>query len=198
MKKKLLAVALLSAFAAPAFAADDSGVYLVGTAGTSSNITNVDTSTTLSGMIGYQFSSFFMVEGGMTMLADKANYLVAQTPVTIAGTTYTYTSTSLAGTDFAAVLGLPLTDDFSILLRVGYASFERTNNPSPPEVEVQWKGSTTGLAAQYIIPYDFSAGRGNKLRIGFRAGITKYNLTDATGLLKESPTNSYVGGVIQF
>lgn len=200
MNKKLLAAALLSIFSATAHAAkDDSGIYLVGTAGTSSNLTNVDTSTTLSGMIGYQFNSFFMVEGGMTLLADKANYLTAQTPVVIAGTTYTYTSTTLAGNEFAAVLGLPLTEDFSVLFRFGYSSMERSNSPSPPEVEENWKGGTTGIALQYILPYDISVSRGgSKMRIGLRAGVTRYNLTDPTGLKNETPLNTYVGGVIQF
>lgn len=196
--KKMLVAALLSTFATSALAVtDDSGVYLVGTTGTSSNITNVDNSTSLSGMIGYQFSSFFMVEGGMTLLADKANYLVAQTPVVIAGTTYTYTSTSLAGSEFAAVLGLPVTDDFSVLLRMGYSSLERTNSPSPPEVEVNWKGTTTGVALQYLLPYKFAAGK-SKMQIGLRAGVTRYSLKDATGLLSETPLNTYVGGVIHF
>jgi hypothetical protein len=38
MKKKLLALVLLSAVSAPACALDDSGVYLVGMAGNTSNI----------------------------------------------------------------------------------------------------------------------------------------------------------------
>lgn len=197
MKKKLLALVLLSAVSAPACALDDSGVYLVGMAGNTSNISSVDSGTSLGGLIGYKFNSFFAVEGGMTMLVDKANYLVAQTPVVIAGTSYTYTSTTLAGSEFTAVLGLPLTEDFSILVRLGYASMERSNSPSPAEVEVQWKGASTGLAAQYLLPFQFTVG-GSKMQIGFRAGVTKYNLTDATGLLSETPTNSYVAGVIQF
>jgi len=197
MNKKLFSLALLSTFSIPALAVEDSGIYLVGMAGNTSNISSVDSSTSLGGMVGFKFSSFFAVEGGMTLLADKANYQVAQTPVIIAGTSYTYTSTTMAGSEFAAVFGLPLGDDFSVLFRLGYASLERSNNPSPPEVEVQWKGATMGLAAQYMLPYDFAFGQ-NKMSIGFRAGVTRYNLTDVTGLLKETPTNSYVAGVIQF
>ncbi|MDX8400768.1 MAG: outer membrane beta-barrel protein [Gallionellaceae bacterium] len=197
MNKKLLSLALLSTFSLPAFAAEDSGLYLVGMAGNTSNISNVDSGTSLGGMVGFKFNSFLAVEGGMVMLADKANYQVAQTPVIIGGTSYTYTSTTMAGSEFAAVVGLPLGDDFSILLRLGYTSLERSNNPSPAEVEVQWKGSTMGLAAQYMLPYDFAIGQ-NKMSIGFRAGVTRYNLSDATGALTETPTNSYVAGVIQF
>lgn len=198
MKKKLLAVALLSAFSVPALAVDDdSGVYLVGSVGSVANITNVESGNSLSGMIGYQFNSFFSVEGGMTLLVDNAKYIVPPAPVVIAGATYNYTATSLAGSEFAAVLSLPMTEDLSILVRMGYAGLERTNTPSPPEVEVSWKGTATGVAVQYLLPHDFAV-NGSKMRIGARLGVTRYNLTDATGLLTETPTNSYVSGVLHF
>ena len=193
MKKKLLVVTLLSALAAPAFAKDDSGMYLVGTAGNTSNISNVENAPSLSGLIGYQFGYFFSVEGGMSLLVDKANYIVP--PVGYTGVGSTYTSTSLAGSQFAAVIHLPMTDDLSILLRGGYTSMERTNAPSPPEVETAWKGNLYGLGVQYLLPYQFT---NHKVRIGLRAGVDKYNLKDPTGLLTETPTTSYVGGVIKF
>lgn len=196
MKKKILAVALLSALSAPAFAKDDSGLYLVGMAGNTSNVKNVDNSTSFGGVIGYRFNSFFMVEGGMTMLVDNAKYQVAQTPVTVGGVTYTATSTTLGGSELTAVLGLPITEDFSVLIRLGYANLTRVNNPAPPEVEVSWTGSTTGLALQYLLPHEFSVNR-SKMQIGLRAGVTKYNLKESTGL-SETPSNTYVAGVIQF
>jgi hypothetical protein len=194
MKKKLLSVALLSALAAPAFATDDSGVYLVGLAGNTTNITNVETSPSLTGLIGYQFNSFFAVEGGMALLTDNAKYLVP--PVGYGGVG-TSTSTSMSGSQLAAVIGLPFTEDFSILLRYGYTSMERANAPSPAEVEVNWKGTTYGLGAQYLLPFEIAVGR-SKMRIGLRAGYNRFNLKDATGLLTETPTNTYVGGVIMF
>lgn len=203
MKKKLLAVALLSAFSVPALAAnDESGLYLVGAAGNVTNINNVDMTTSLggsglslNGSLGYQFNEFFSVEGGMIILAEKANYIIP--PVGYTGVGSTYTSTSLSGTEFAAVLGLPVTEDFSLLARLGFASLERTNNPSPPEVEVAWKGSVVGVAMQYLLPHDFAIG-GSRMNIGFRLGANTYNLKDATGLLTETPSYTYVAGVIHF
>ncbi len=194
MKKKLCAVALLSAIAAPACAADDSGVYLVGVLGKTANISNAESSPSFGGLIGYQFNSVFSVEGGMTSLVDKAKYLVPPPGYLGVGT---YTSTSLAGPEFAAVVGLPMTEDFSVLIRLGYASMERTNNPSPAEVETNWKGSSYGLGAQYMLPHEFGL-NGNRLKIGLRAGYSKYNLKDSAGLQTETPVNTYVGGVILF
>lgn len=205
MKKNILAVALLSAFAAPAFAANDvSGVYLVGAAGSTTNITdaaqksdNVGSATSLSGLIGYRLNSIFAVEAGMVSLAQKADYTVPVTVTPVGGTATTYTSVSLSGTEFAALFHLPLGDSFSIYLRGGYANFERTENPSPAEVETAWKGATYGAGLQYLIPHQFSIGRA-KMQIGLRAGANRYNLKDPTGALSDSPSNSYVAGVIKF
>lgn len=194
MKKKLFAVALLSAVAAPAYAADDSGVYLVGELGKTANISNAESSPSFGGLIGYQFNSVFSVEGGMIALAEKAKYIVPPPGYLGAGT---YTSTTLAGSEFAAVVGLPMTEDFSVLIRLGYASMERVDNPSPAEVETSWKGSSYGLGAQYMLPHEFGL-NGNRLKIGLRAGYSKYSLKDSAGLLSETPTNTYVGGVILF
>lgn len=195
MKKKLLAVALLSAIAAPACAEDDSGLYLVGVLGRTGNIKNAEDSPSFGGLVGYQFNSVFSVEGGMTALVEKAKYKVPPPGYLGAGT---YTSTSMAGSELAAIVGLPMTEDFSVLIRLGYASMERSNAPSPAEVETNWKGSSYGLGAQYMLPYEFGRRGGNGLKIGLRAGYSKYNLKDPTGLQTEAPTNTYVGGVIQF
>ena len=195
MKKILLGGALLFTLAAPAFAGEDRGIYLVGMAGQATNISNVDSTTSLSGLLGYRFNSVLALEGGMALLAEKANYIVP--PVGYTGAGSTYTSTSISGAEAAAKLSLPVTDWFSIFARFGYASMSRTNNPSPAEVEVSWKGSTCGAGVQLTLPYEIAFGS-NKIRIGFRAGVNKYNLTDVTGLLTETPTNTYVGGVILF
>ena len=195
MKKILLGGALLFTLAAPAFAGEDRGIYLVGMAGQATNISNVDSTTSLSGLLGYRFNSVLALEGGMALLAEKANYIVP--PVGYTGAGSTYTSTSISGAEAAAKLSLPVTDWFSIFARFGYASMSRTNNPSPAEVEVSWKGSTYGAGVQLTLPYEIAFGS-NKIRIGFRAGVNKYNLTDVTGLLTETPTNTYVGGVILF
>lgn len=194
MKKKLFAVALLSVIAAPAWAEDDGGLYLVGVLGKTGNIKNAEDSPSFGGLVGYQFNSVFSVEGGMTALVEKAKYKVPPPGYLGAGT---YTSTTLAGSEFAAVVGLPMSEDFSVLIRLGYASMERTDNPSPAEVETNWKGSSYGLGAQYMLPHEFGLS-GNRLKIGLRAGYSKYNLKDSTGLQTEAPTNTYVGGVIQF
>jgi hypothetical protein len=194
MKKKLLAFVVSSAFAAPVLAADDSGLYLVGLVGTTTNISNVDSGQSFGGFFGYRFNEVAAVEAGMVSLVDKANYLVP--PVGYGGTG-TYTSTSLAGSDLAAVLSLPVSDYFSGFLRLGYAGMERTDNPSPAEVETKWSGSTYGLGLQFMLPYDFGVG-GGKMQIGFRAGYNLYNLKDSTGTLTASPSNTYVGGVIMF
>ncbi|MEI7841586.1 MAG: outer membrane beta-barrel protein [Gallionellaceae bacterium] len=197
MVKKLLAATMLSACAMPALAADDSGVYLVGTIGSVTKITDVETTNSATGMIGYKFSRFFSVEGGMGALAADAKYTVAQTPVVIAGTSYTYTTTSMTGSEFSAVFGIPLSKNFSLYAKGGYTSLERSNKPSPPEVEVNWKGSLVGVGAQYMLPFSISAG-GGKIKIGFRLGANRYNLKDATGALSMNPVNAYVGGVIAF
>jgi hypothetical protein len=205
MKKKIIAVALLSALAVPAFAASDvSGVYLVGAAGSTTNIKdaaqkadNVGSATSLSGLIGYRLNSIFAVEAGMVSLAQKADYTVPVTVTPVGGTPTTYTSVSLSGTEFAAVIHVPLSEDLSVMLRGGYANFERTENPSPAEVETAWKGTTYGLGVQYLIPHQFSLGR-MKMQIGFRAGVNRYNLKDPTGLLTDTPSNSYGAGVIKF
>ena len=131
----------------------------------------------------------------MTALVEKAKYKVPPPGYLGVGT---YTSTTLAGSELAAIVGLPMTEDFSVLIRLGYASMERSNAPSPAEVETNWKGSSYGLGAQYMLPYEFGLRGGNRLKIGLRAGYSKYNLKDPTGLQTEAPTNTYVGGVIQF
>lgn len=194
MKKKLLAFVISSAFAAPALAANDSGLYLVGLAGSTANVSNVDNGQSFGGFFGYRFNEVAAVEAGMISLFDKANYLVP--PVGYGGTG-TYTSTSLAGSEFAAVISLPVSDYFSGFLRLGYAGMERADNPSPAEVETKWAGSTYGAGMQFMLPYDFGVG-GGKMQIGFRAGYSVYNLTDPTGATTISPSNAYVGGVIMF
>lgn len=196
MKKALMLAGLSFSFAGTAWAgtAQDKGVYLVGAAGQTANISNVDNGTSLSGLLGYRFNSVFSVEGGMTLLAEKANYIVPPVGYTVGST---YTSTSISGAEAAASLSLPVREWFSLFARFGYASMSRTNNPSPPEVEVSWKGSTYGAGVQINLPHEFSI-NGNRMRIGFRAGVNKYNLKDSTGLLTETPTNTYVAGVILF
>lgn len=197
MIKKIWAVTILAACATPAFAADEGSVYLVGTIGRVSKITDVETTNSATGLIGYRFSRFFSVEAGMGALAMDAKYTVAQTPVVIAGTSYTYTTTSMAGQELSAVFGVPLSKNFSFFLKGGYSSLERSNKPSPPEVEVNWKGSLVGIGAQYMLPFSFNAG-GGKVKIGLRAGANRYNLKDSTGLISMNPVNAYVGGVIAF
>jgi hypothetical protein len=197
MNKTLFAVALMTAAVTPAMAdsGQDRGAYLVGIAGQTTNISNVDSGTSLSGLIGYRFNSVLAVEGGMVLLAEKANYTVP--PVGYTGVGSTYTSTSLSGAEAAAKLSLPLTNWFAVFARAGFTSMSRSNTPSPAEVEVSWKGSTYGVGAQITLPYEFAIG-GNRMRIGFRAGINKYNLQDVTGTLTETPSNTYVAGVILF
>jgi opacity protein-like surface antigen len=196
MKRVFFAVVLVSIFSTQAFAAgQERGVYLVGELGKSTNISNVNSTTSLSGLIGYRFNSVLSVEGGMDLLAEKASYIIP--PVGYTGVGSTYTSTSISGAEAAAKLSLPLRDWFSVFARFGYASLSRSNSPSPAEVEVSWKGSTYGVGAQITLPHEFSV-NGSRMKIGFRAGVNKYNLKDATGLLTETPTNTYVAGVILF
>lgn len=194
MKKKLLAIALLSIFTTPAFATDDSGLYLVGSLGQVSNITNVADGTSFGGSIGYRFNSIFSAEAGMISLAQKSSYLVP--PVGYGGTG-TYSSTSLGGTELAAKFALPAGKWFSLFARVGYANLSRTDNPSPPEVEVSWQGPTYGLGAQFILPHEFGF-TGYKMHLGLRAGVNQYSLQNPTGAQTINPTNTYVAGVIQF
>ena len=131
----------------------------------------------------------------MAMLAEKANYITP--PVGYTGAGSTYTSTTISGAEAAAKISLPVSDWFSIFARFGYTSMSRTNSPSPAEVEVSWKGATYGAGVQLTLPYAISIG-GYGMKIGFRAGVNQYNLTDVTGLLTETPTNTYVAGVISF
>jgi hypothetical protein len=179
---------------AVAATSQDRGLYIVGVAGQTSNLSNVDKSAALSGLIGYRFNSIFSVEGGMALLAEKANYIVPPVGYTVGST---YTSTSISGAEAAAKLSLPLRDWFSIFARYGYANMSRSNSPSPAEVEVTWKGLTYGAGAQITLPHEFAI-NGYRMKIGFRVGVNKYNLKDATGLLEETPIVTYVAGVIQF
>ena len=195
MKKNKIALAMiLSTFAAPTFAAEDRGMYLVGVAGETSGITNVERVISASGLLGYKFNRFISVEGGMMLFAEQAKYIVPPVGYTVGST---YSSTSIAGTEFAAKFSLPLGDWFSLYGRFGTVSFERTNSPSPAEVEVAWKGTTYGVGMQVILPDDYSLGE-YQMNIGFRLGINKYNIKDSTGLLSETPSISYAAGVIQF
>ncbi|MDP2806063.1 MAG: outer membrane beta-barrel protein [Gallionellaceae bacterium] len=197
MMKKLLAATMLTACAMPALAADDSGVYLVGTIGSVTKITDVETTSSATGMIGYRFSRFFAIEGGMGALASDAKYAVLPAPVTVAGTTYQFTKTTLAGSEFAAVFGLPLSKNFSLYLKGGFTNLEREYSPSPNEYEDAWSGSLVGVGAQYMLPFSIKAG-GGKIKIGFRLGANRYNLKNSTGTSTMNPVNAYAGGVIAF
>lgn len=192
MKIKSLTLALLSLLSLPVLAAgDDSGPYLVGMLGTASNISNINDSTSATGLIGYQLNDFLAVEGGMGLLFDKAAY----TSVQANGNT----ASSMAGSQFAALIGLPLLDWASVYVRMGFASLERTYevNGVTSLLEESWKGSIMGLGVQFIIPHEFSISDA-RLQIGFRAGIDRYSLSNNAGTLTETPLNSYVGGVILF
>jgi hypothetical protein len=188
MKTKCLALTLLTTLSLPAFAANSNeGPYLVGLLGSTTKMSTSADGSSATGMIGYQVNEFFAVEGGMGLLFDNAAYTTTQT----AG----YTASSMAGSQFAALITFPILDELTFLMRVGGVSFERANqiNGVTSELwEESWSGTLMGVGVQGKLPFDIGG-----VDIGLRAGIDRYSLSNG-GTSTETPLNVYVGGMIYF
>ncbi len=182
MKKKFLAVALLSAFATPAFAAD-TGVYIAGSLGMTSNIKDVDSGMSFGGLVGYQFNKDWAAEGGYISLISKAN--INGLP---AGGKATAT---LSGTEFAGIYNYQVNEQTSVLLRLGYANTtaktEATLNGTPLNIaDSTLSGILIGVGVQYSL----------NQQLAIRAGFNSYDLKDSkTG---EKPNNFYAAAVYKF
>lgn len=165
--KKLIAVALLSGFASTAALAADNGMYVVGSLGMTSNVSNVDTSMSFGGLLGYQIDRNFGVEGGYVSLLSKA--AIKGLPTGVTG------DVSSSGIAVAGTYTFPINNDFSVLGRLGFSSVSTTANASgkvgatPVSVSTSESSSGVlyGVAGQYNI----------NQALALRAGLDFYNLT---------------------
>lgn len=188
MKLHSLTLAFLTTLSLPVLAAtSDEGPYLVGLLGTTTKMSSSADGSSATGLIGYQVNEFFAVEGGMGLLFDNAAYSTPQTGG--------YTSSSMAGTQFAALLTFPILDEINFLLRLGGVSFERSNqiNGATNELwEEKWSGTLMGVGVQGKLPFDIGG-----VDIGLRAGIDRYSIKNSANAT-ETPLNVYLGGMIYF
>jgi OOP family OmpA-OmpF porin len=183
MKKNLLLVALLSAIAAPAFAADN-GVYVVGSVGSTSNVSSTASGTSFSGLLGYQFDKNWGAEAGYVSLLNGA-------PVDT-GTAGVTGKATLSGAEVAGVYTFPVSQQFSVIARLGYASMtakaDATSLGITLSTSATLSGTTYGLGVQYNLNEQFS----------IRAGLNGYNLKDNSGASGETPNNVYVAVAYKF
>lgn len=180
MRKKLLAIALLSAIATPAIAAD-TGKYVVGSVGLTSGISDTDSGMSFGGLAGYQINPVWSVEGGYTSLVSDAG-------ITAAGVTG---KVSLSGFEFAGVYTHPINDQVSALVRLGYASMTIKANVTAPVVvstSDDVSGTLFGVAGQYQL----------NEQLAVRAGFNSYSLSTSSGASGESPNNFFAAAVYKF
>jgi opacity protein-like surface antigen len=207
MKKKLLAVAVLSAFANAAFA-DVSyqavagvlyqrGAYVAVSAGTPTGVdvgtSTLDASTSYSVMVGYQVNKNFSIEGGPTSLYNQTN-LTFSAATTAAYTTAGQTASSkmtLAGAEAAGVFCFPINEMFSPFIRIGTANMTSTSDATVNAVtattNTSLAGPTYGAGAQFNLSKLLSA----------RIGYNSYSLKDNTGATS-TPKNAYLALVFRF
>lgn len=182
MKKNLLAVALLSAVSASAFAADD-GVYVSAALGMTSNIADVDRGMSYSALAGYQFDKNWSVEGGYVSLINKAN--VKNLGAGVTG------KASLSGGEIAGIYNYPLSSQFSVFGRLGYASMTAKAEASSGGITLSSSSNLSGLVAGLGVQYKATE------QLGIRAGFNRYNLKNS-GSTGETPNNFYAAAVFKF
>ena len=160
MKMKLLALALLSGFAATPAMAADSGMYVVGSLGLTSNIQDVDPGVSFGGLFGYQINRSFGIEGGYVSLLNKA--AVKGLPAGFSG------DVSVSGLAAAGTYTFHINDRFSVLGRLGYSKLSSKWNASGPGFSDSGTDSSSGVmygaAGQFQITN----------ALGVRAGIDFY------------------------
>lgn len=173
MKKKLLAVALLSALTVPAFADDMYGSISVGSASDQdlSGLSQTSTGTSYSLLLGYKVNNNFAGEIGYTSLLSNAG---------VANTTSTETAN---GFEVAGVGSYPINEQFSIYGRLGYASLNQSYSPG---TSATLNGFVYGPGVQYDINKDF----------GIRVGYNIYNTQSSSG--DSIINNAYASALFNF
>ena len=199
MKKKLLAVVVLSTFANAASASAavsyqdvagvlyNRGVFVALSAGAPSGIdgspSTLDATTSYSAMLGYQVYRTFSIEAGQTQLYNQTN-------LTLAGQT-TGSQVTLSGTEVAGIFSLPMSKMFAPFIRIGTANMTYTSgttvNGVTTTTNTSVSGPTYGAGVQIGLSKSMSA----------RMGYSAYNLKDSTNATI-TPKNTYVTLVFKF
>lgn len=165
MKKIVAALLLTSAVAAPAFA-DDNGFYAGVTLGQAKSGNpaplaplSKNTDTVYGGLVGYQFTKNWGVEGFYTG-AGKWQSLIGVGGANVSGKADSY---GVVGTGT-----LPLSDTFSLYGKLGYASTKTTSTGTALGLVASFgatrSAATYGLGMQYNVTPS----------IGIRAGWDRY------------------------
>ena len=161
--KNILAVALLAIIVeAPVFAAD-SGFYIVGSVGSTSNIQDVDTAFSYGALVGYQFNRNFGVEGGYISLGSKAK--IKNLPADTSG------DISITGLAVAGTYTYPISDQFSILGRLGFSNLKAKANATANGFN--FSASDTSSGVLYGAAGQFNLNN----NLALRAGIDWYKQT---------------------
>ena len=99
---------------------------------------------------------------------------------------------TLSGAEVAGVYTFPVSQQFSVIARLGYASMtakaDATSLGITLSTSATLSGTTYGLGVQYNLNEQFS----------IRAGLNGYNLKDNSGASGETPNNLYVAVVYKF
>lgn len=165
MKKIAAALLLSSAIAAPAFAAD-SGFYAGVTLGQANSNTPIPATpmsktkdTVYGGVVGYQFTQNWGVEGFFTGAGKWA-------------TLYTPAASASGKADAYGVVAtgtLPLSDTFSLYGKLGFASTKTTGTATAAPVTVNIGGTRTAATYGLGLQYNVTPA------IGIRAGWDRYS-----------------------
>jgi OOP family OmpA-OmpF porin len=174
MKNKLLAVALLSALTAPAFAENMYGSLSLGSASDQdlSGAGQSSTGMSYSLLFGYKVNKNFAAEIGYTSLLSSAS---------VTNTAATTETTN--GFEVAGIGSYPINDQFSIFGRLGYASLNASYSPGTT-------ASLSGFVYGPGVQYDISK------EIGVRVGYNIYNTQGSSG--DSIVNNAYASALYSF
>lgn len=173
MKKKLLAIALLSALTAPAFADNLYGSLSLGNTNDAdlTGLGQIASGMSYSLLFGYKANKNFAAEVGYTSLLNGAS---------VANTNSTETKN---GFEVAGIGSYPINDQFSVYGRLGYVSLNASYSPGS-------SATNTGLVYGPGVQYDI-----NK-EIGVRVGYNIYNTSSSSG--DSIDNNAYVSALYNF
>ncbi len=170
MKKNIAALLLFTAFAVPAFAADQ-GFYVGASVGQSSTDTynlSTKTGTAFSILGGYQF---------MKYVAAEIQYNDFGSPTVSGGP-----SIKINGYSAAAVGILPLNDQWSLMAKLGFASTKLGSPEDKTKSDV-----TYGIGGQFNIDKNW----------GVRANYDAYSV-ESTASQKATTSVFSIGGIYKF